>query len=485
MSDSERFSESDRRRYRAFWQTSDRIDKLRNAAAAIVQELGTTDADLQFRMGLILGGSDVPVAKTVGRFFDGGGLDNKPWSITALCWAMCTLCEQQAERLKAQEDAVGLLNELKKASKRDFPEFPPPPSGPRPKDPSYARDALQRILSAIEAPLDETDPARPEFPAYSPRYPATPTFGINVKGREILIKDESYNPTGSHKDRWAWEQLLFYKRIIQLKLNNSSKFERVSIPSMALISSGNAAFALQCLLRLHDLPPLHVVIDEDRVGQKVTDILKAVGAVVHPCDLDKQELDEDDIKALVGNDHVVIDITTRKLVTPEGERFYDWLICEILQSRPRYLFVPFGTGDLYSNIICFLETELSAKTRDRRLIGVTRDDLLGIHVLGATTNERQTCMNKLFAQFRPTWNAITQKVGDLREAGILGADSEICEVSDERALEAKHIADEYNIRTELSGIAGLALLLERNEAISRTRDESILVVNTGWMYTGP
>ena len=52
----------------------------------------------------------------------------------------------------------------------------------------------------------ENDPLRPEFPADDPKFPATPTYQINVPGfSDVWIKDESYNPTGTHKDRMAWE----------------------------------------------------------------------------------------------------------------------------------------------------------------------------------------------------------------------------------------------------------------------------------------
>ena len=46
-----------------------------------------------------------------------------------------------------------------------------------------------------------------------------------------------------------------------------------------------------------------------------------------------------------------------------------------------------------------------------------------------------------------------------------------------RALE---IAEHNNIRTEPSGIAGLALFLDRAPLIPR--NEKVVIVNTGWLY---
>jgi len=62
----------------------------------------------------------------------------------------------------------------------------------------------KKILNSIRVP-SENDPNRPEFPGDNPKFPATPTYKIKVPGfSDVWLKDESHNPTGTHKDRMAW-----------------------------------------------------------------------------------------------------------------------------------------------------------------------------------------------------------------------------------------------------------------------------------------
>jgi hypothetical protein len=58
-----------------------------------------------------------------------------------------------------------------------------------------------RYISIIE----RVDPAKPEFPPENPKFPASETRRINVPGfTDVWVKDESTNPTGTHKDRLAF-----------------------------------------------------------------------------------------------------------------------------------------------------------------------------------------------------------------------------------------------------------------------------------------
>ncbi len=75
----------------------------------------------------------------------------------------------------------------------------------------------QRILSSIKIG-SENNPTKPEFPPHKPRFPATPIYRIHVPGfTNVWLKDESVNPTGTHKDRLAWEIVVTYKHILHAK----------------------------------------------------------------------------------------------------------------------------------------------------------------------------------------------------------------------------------------------------------------------------
>ena len=89
-------------------------------------------------------------------------------------------------------------------------------------------DKEQRILYLIKITSDEdpthNDPNKPEFPPDKPKFPATPTFQIEVPGfSNVWLKDESHNPTGTHKDRMAWEMVVTYKDILLSKKNGQIK----------------------------------------------------------------------------------------------------------------------------------------------------------------------------------------------------------------------------------------------------------------------
>lgn len=134
-------------------------------------------------------------------------------------------------------------------------------------------------LSAIEEKIltsiivgSENDPLRPEFPPDKPKFPATPIFKIEVPGFEnVWIKDESVNPTGTHKDRMAWEMVVTYRNFLLAKEQGQTKGP---LPQFSIISSGSAAIAIQALFKKYRLPPLKVLVDSHFVDPSVMAILK-------------------------------------------------------------------------------------------------------------------------------------------------------------------------------------------------------------------
>ncbi|MDP2669942.1 MAG: hypothetical protein Q8O99_02915 [bacterium] len=73
------------------------------------------------------------------------------------------------------------------------------------------------ILETITV-ASHNNPNKPEFPYTDPKFPATPTYQITVPGfSNVRLKDESHNPTGTHKDRMAWEIVVTYKDFLMAK----------------------------------------------------------------------------------------------------------------------------------------------------------------------------------------------------------------------------------------------------------------------------
>src|SRR3972149_3419510 len=93
----------------------------------------------------------------------------------------------------------------------------------------------EKILKSIKV-ASENDPRKPEFPSDNPRFPATPTYRIKVPGfSNVWLKDESKNPTGTHKDRMAWEMVVTYRDFLLAKKNGQIKGK---LPQLSIISSG-------------------------------------------------------------------------------------------------------------------------------------------------------------------------------------------------------------------------------------------------------
>ena len=91
----------------------------------------------------------------------------------------------------------------------------------------------KRILDSIVV-ASENDPLKPEFPPDNPRFPATPTYKIKVSHfSNVWLKDESQNPTGTHKDRMAWEIIVTYRDFLTSKRDgqiNKKLPENIFVP---------------------------------------------------------------------------------------------------------------------------------------------------------------------------------------------------------------------------------------------------------------
>ncbi len=347
---------------------------------------------------------------------------------------------------------------------------------------SHRRDAkspevrrLTELYDSIRV-ASENDPDQPEFPPFSPRFPATPAYPIEVPqlGREILVKDESYNFTGSHKDRMAWEVVVYYKMIIQDLMEPHAK--SVAIPAASIISSGSAALAIQVMLRCFDLPSLRVLVDQ-RTDRRILRKLRRVGCDIYMCDLHKKELDSAAVLQLTENE-TGFDLTARSLIDPNRRTYYDWLAYEILNCGAKHVFIPVGTGDLYVNVLTVLRDELLGIADDRRLMGGS-SALEGLEIYGATSSDRKTKMDRLYAPYRPTLEEARRVVAEMRDQGLCGTRSGIYDVRERVIKDALAIARASNIRCDESGIAGLSLLLQMSEEGIVPTDESVLVVNTG------
>lgn len=328
----------------------------------------------------------------------------------------------------------------------------------------------EQILKSIVV-ASENDPNRPEFPSDSPKFPATPTYTIEVPGySNVWLKDESYNPTGTHKDRMAWEIVVTYRDFLLARERGQIDG---SLPAMSIISSGSSAIAIQTQLKKYELPNLRVLVDAD-INPEILQSMKKIGCEIFETDLGKKPFHWKEILTLTHNSGG-FDITSSEALDPTT-RFYDWLSYEIINSSPEYCFIPFGTGNLFENVLNINKKEVSTQNHDPRFRGNV-EILRTCNFFGATTNNPKSKADKLYSPHLPFVHYDEQWIRLYRYAGFCGPESNVYLLNEQYLDKALQIAEDQKINCEPSGIAGLALLLQMENKIPNNK--KILIVNTG------
>lgn len=329
----------------------------------------------------------------------------------------------------------------------------------------------QKLLEKIKVP-SENDPNKPEFPPGHPKFPATPTYKIKVPGfSNVWLKDESVNPTGTHKDRMAWEIVVTYRNFILTKKKGQMNDP---LPHMSIISFGSAAIAIQTQLKKYRLPALKVLIDRNFIDSKTLGALKSLGCELYETDLSKKPLHWTEILALTHNNDG-FDITSNEALEPTSI-FYDWMSYEIINNSPDYVFLPFGTGNLYENVLNTNKREVSTKHHDSRFKGSV-ETLRKCNFLGATTNNPRSKAVKLYSPHLPFVHYDEQWIRLYRYEGYCGPESAVHLIREEFLDNALRLAGSQGVECEPSGIAGLGLMLQLKEKLPKYK--KMLIVNTG------
>jgi hypothetical protein len=333
-------------------------------------------------------------------------------------------------------------------------------------DEKVLHSATEETIAGLYVP-SLNDPSKPEFPPrpfYEPKFPASNTFRINVPGfTNVWLKDESTNPTGTHKARMAWEVLI--------------KAKRYNIKEVSIISSGSAAAAIQHFFNLYKVNTKLKVLMDYRISEDIKESLRKVGCEVFETDLSKKSFTGTEIKELTNNKEG-IDITYREILDRFNDNYYDWLSYEVLNENPSYCFVPFGTGDLFINILIIVEREFNNRIyrHDPRFLGDIQK-ISQCNFMGATTRDANSRMDKLFSYYLPSLDDYQFYINSLIQNNRIGHLSGILDVDENFIEEALDIIRNHKVRCEPSGIAGLALLLQMKDELPR--DEKMLIVNTG------
>jgi hypothetical protein len=465
------------------WWSDARYHRFRAAFQEAKRSVGWSDRKLHRRCEAIAeahAGLWVPSLSTVERFGETSAdvqntLRGKPRSLSCLLIAASELAEDTAE-----------IAALAREFRTSFDTTAAPTSSKSTLTRrTYTRAQLEDILAAI-GNRTSNKPGAPEFPPFNRRFPSTNTKHLHIGGRDLLLKDESELPTGTHKARRAWEWIVRYKIIIKDRLAQGGP---MSLPAYSIISSGSDAVALQYFLRQFNLPDLRVVMDEARAKEDVLGRLEQLGALVFPVDLEEHELATDDVLRLSKNLDG-IDATSWDITTADRNTYYDWLAYEILNLAPKHIFVPVGTGELFSNLAFIIHRHLCERAWDERLSAPIEQ----VNIYGATTENPNSKMVMLYAKWRPVLRRLRDTLQDFKRAGSLGEASGVFPIEDElaeqallqiqrQALPVESRSMYSAIRSDVSGIAGLALYLQRAEQIPE--GETVVVVNTGCLDLSP
>ena len=358
-------------------------------------------------------------------------------------------------------------------------------------------------------PLSESQEEIPEFPSHHASFPSTPTIPlplsnfkdnnylasakISNKTKNILlklfkyneiqrdtfwIKDESINPNGTHKDRMAWEIYLWYDSEIKKQINTPDK--KISLKSLSLISSGSAAFSLQKILRDRGLPNLRVLMDKD-TNPKLVEFLKNHDCKVYLTNLDSKELSSKEILTLTDNSRG-LDLTYSSVFNSNREIYYDWLTYEVLNQNPNWVFIPFGTGELYKNIVNRSINELDKKISSKRFFG-DKKIIMNCNFLGASTDNKKSKMKMLYSKFQN--KSILNINKKLQNTKKIGDNSSVALVDEVYLKSAIEIGKHFNLVFEPSGISGMALLFQMidNNQVSFNANDKIILINTGKSIT--
>lgn len=231
------------------------------------------------------------------------------------------------------------------------------------------------------------------------------------------------NPTGTHKDRMTWEMVVTYRHLLLAK-----KIGRINrLPQMSIISSGSSANAIQHMIRKYNLPNLKVLVDF-KMDEKIKAALRKIGCEVYETDLSKRVLYKEDILKFTDNTDG-IDITSDDSLGPY-DIFYDWMSYEIINQNPNYVFVPYGTGHLYENIVNVTVKEVTKPfLHDKRFKGNV-DILKQCSFIGATTNNPNTKADKLYSPHLPFIHFDTRWIKLAVSKGYIGPESSVYTVQE-------------------------------------------------------
>ncbi len=324
-----------------------------------------------------------------------------------------------------------------------------------------------------------------------PEWRPTPTIPLDLTGAgygEIQVKNEAdteSNPTGTIKDRAAWELAALYRDTARalydkVRIGELTKDEilRTPVRRFSILTAGNEGRAVAACFEKHKLPPPKLIVGRTLQPSMLAQ-LQQLRADIYQVDLSERALTTDEILRASNNDNG-IDITSNQSFEPQSI-FYDWHVHEVFNSQPDEIYVPYGSGRLMENYLFWQGRSHSNETnraRDRRL-QTDPAKVISMNVFGGEPKQADSVADKLIAKFKPFLIFNDSDISALVRSDFTGRGTAKASVSEERIQEAHHILTQNKIEAEASAAAGLALYLERFARGLVPKDKRVMIVNTG------
>ncbi len=299
----------------------------------------------------------------------------------------------------------------------------------------------------------------------------------------VLIKDESVNPTGTHKDRLALaiaEQFVYETKMFKYSVlqndpetwkRRSDNLRDNSINRFSLITSGHGGMALATMFKKHELPPPKLLLDT-HTDPDIIEQLKKQNTDIYLIDLGMATLTTKDVLELTNN-QLGSDLTSQNLDYDGYWRvYYQKLAEELFEQKPDQIYVPNGSGNLFEGILSAQTIDYTAGHGLHKK-GKTIND---IDVFGAEPETADTKAVMLYAPSKPF------KYFDLKgiHKNTMGTDGPgVFTVSETGIEQAYQIYQKHHIQAGYSSATAMALYLKRFREGKVSEKDKVIIVNTG------
>jgi cysteine synthase len=283
--------------------------------------------------------------------------------------------------------------------------------------------ALQQLPRVGNTPVSEI----PELSEY---------FGV----KHLLIKNESANPFGTHKDR----------KSLYVVSHARTLCNGIDPVALCILTSGNAGLSLAAFASEKNLPVIGIV--GKSLPSDVERQLEGACKKIVSLDLEVKPWKSEQLRAFAGetNGDRILDATN-------CSEAYKQIAREIAPYRPDFIVLPVGSGELFVG--------LAAGLRD-----LNRNLKLKTKLIGVAVKKRDSLADKLYAYWTPYKSRVQELTRSPSKHRLVELD-----LNDEDLLAETFEVVGKHLRCEPSSAAAFVPLRK----YKFDRQAKILILNTG------